>query len=94
MTQHVNDIFGWSHMILVLLSLQSVVVFLNTFYRLIDGKFKNLDLDLMIASGAFMVRRAIVNLFYFNKETTVCYGAVNWFTDKYSKTEFAISFVF
>lgn len=76
MTQHVNNIFGCSHMILILLSLQCAVVFLNSFYRLFNGKFKTLDSDLMVASGAFMVCRAIVHLFYFNKETTACYGAV------------------
>lgn len=79
MAQHVNNIFGCSHMMLLLLCFQCLIVFLNSIYRLINGKFKNIDSDLIAVSSTFTAFRVIIHLFYFNKETAECYKAVKLF---------------
>lgn len=76
MTQHVNNIFGWSHMILILLIFQCTIVFLNAMYRMANGKFINFDPDIMTVSSVLMVCRVVIHLFYFNKETSDCYKTV------------------
>lgn len=46
MTHCVNNIFGWSHMALLLSSIQSAIVFSNSFYRLINNYIDATTMDM------------------------------------------------
>lgn len=43
MSDLTNKIFGWSHLVLIILSFYSMVVFLNVGYSLVHGKIKKYD---------------------------------------------------
>lgn len=60
MSLHVNSLFGWSNLALILLNFYTSVTFLNFIYRQILGKFNNLR------SGLFEIQSQI-NLVYFLK---------------------------